>query len=59
MAFDGTKKLANRYGLNLYFYKYGQKDAAPCAVIDFANEVSIELSTDLVWATGEIGRAHV
>lgn len=52
MAFDGTKKLANRYGLNLYFYKYGQKDAAPCAVIDFANEVSIELSTDLVWATG-------
>lgn len=55
MAFDGTKKLANRYGLNLYFYKYGQKDAAPCAVIDFANEVSIELSTDLVWATGGQG----
>ena len=55
MAFDGTKKLANRYGLNLYFYKYGQADAAPCAVIDFANEVAIELSTDLVWATGGQG----
>ena len=55
MAFDGTKKLANRYGLNLYFYKYGQADAAPCAVIDFANEVAIELRTDLVWATGGQG----
>lgn len=55
MAFDGTKKLANRYGLNLYFYKYGEVDAKPCAFIDFANEVSIELSADIVWATGGQG----
>lgn len=55
MAFDRTKKLANRYGLNLYFYKYGAEEATPLAKIDFANEVSFELSSDLVWATGGRG----
>ena len=55
MAFDGKKKIANRYGLNLYFYKYGAEDDTPVAVIDFANEVAFELTSDIVWATGGRG----
>lgn len=55
MALDRTKKLANRYGLNLYFYKYGQEEGEAVAKIDFANEVGFELSADLVWATGGRG----
>ena len=57
MALDKTKKLANRQGLDLYFYKYGEDitPESPLAVIDFANEVAIELSSDLVWATGGRG----
>lgn len=57
MALDKTKKLANRQGLDLYFYKYGAdvEPNSPVAVIDFANSVAIELSSDLVWATGGRG----
>lgn len=55
MTFDGKKKLANRYGLNLYFYKYGDETNKVLACIDFANEVAIELSSDVVWATGGQG----
>ena len=62
MPSTNKTKLANRYGLNLYFYKYGAADndytdpSKAAAVIDFANEVAIELSSDVVWATG--GRGH-
>ncbi len=62
MPSTNKTKLANRYGLNLYFYKYGAAEndytdpSKALAVIDFANEISFELSGDLVWATG--GRGH-
>lgn len=58
MAFDPKQKFANRQGLDLYFYRYGSDidNAKPVAVIDYANSVSLELSSDIVWATG--GRGH-
>lgn len=61
MAISTTTKMANRLGLNLEFYTYTANgtiaaNTDPVATIDFANEVSLELSTDLTWATG--GRAH-
>ena len=57
MAFDNTK-MANRLGLDLKFYAYtnGTAGSAAVATIDFANEVSLDLSSDMVWATG--GQEH-
>ena len=61
MADTITKKLANRYGLNLNFYTFADdgavaSNATPVATIDFANEVSLEISGDTVFATG--GQNH-
>ncbi len=61
MAIQTTTKMANRLGLDIEFYEYNgtgtiAEDATPAATINFANEVSLELSTDLTWATG--GRAR-
>lgn len=50
-------KYANRYGLDLKLYKANETDfETPLATIDFANEVSIELSSEVTWATG--GQNH-
>lgn len=52
-----TTKMANRYGLNLKFYEYGAEEgAAELVTVDFANEVTLEITGDMVWATG--GQAH-
>lgn len=59
MSITNTTKTANRYGIDWEFYAYkgdGKIDGEPLAKIPFANETSIELSSDLVWATG--GQAH-
>lgn len=61
MAFTPKTKMANRYGLNIKFYNYVsdgelEDDAEPIVTIDFANEVSIEVTSELTWATG--GQAH-
>lgn len=58
MAFDATTQYANRYGLLLKLYKYGETVSADSLVaeIDFANEVSVDLSGETVWATG--GQSH-
>ncbi len=63
MAFAKTTQAANRYGMNLKFYEYDGaseltdlSELTPLTTIDFANEVSFELSSDLTWATG--GQAH-
>lgn len=59
MAISNTTKMANRFGLDLEFYAYaadGTLGEAPVAKIDFANEVSLELTSDITWATG--GQAH-
>lgn len=59
MSLSNTTKMANRYGLNIEFYEYdshGNISGSPVASIDFANEVSIELTSELTWATG--GQAH-
>lgn len=52
---ENTIKMANRYGLNLKLTNI--KDEADTAVIDFANEVSLEISGEITWATG--GQSHV
>lgn len=61
MALSNTTKMANRFGLDLEFYAYVpsgelEEDATPVAVIDFANEISLEITGENVWATG--GQAH-
>lgn len=51
--------MANRYGLDIKIYKYSETGAlepSPLASIPFANEVSLELSSELTWATG--GQSH-
>lgn len=56
---DTVKKIANRLGLNLKFYLYteaGTPATSESVTIDFANEVSIDLSSELTWATG--GQKH-
>lgn len=52
---ENTIKMANRYGLNLTLTNI--KDAKDTATIDFANEVSLEISGGITWATG--GQGHV
>ena len=59
MSLTNTTKMANRYGLNLKLYEYsanGSFGETALATIDFANEVSLEISGDITWATG--GQAH-
>lgn len=59
MSLTNTTKMANRYGLDIEFYTYasdGTIAATPLAKIDFANEVSIELTSEVTWATG--GQSH-
>jgi len=59
MSLSNTTKMANRYGLNIEFYEYdshGTIGSNAVATVDFANEVSIELTSELTWATG--GQAH-
>lgn len=55
MSITNTTKMANRYGLNLKFTNI--KDETDTATIDFINEVSIEVSGEITWATG--GQSHV
>ncbi len=52
---DNKIKMANRYGLNLKLTNIADPDDT--AVIDFANEVSLEISGEITWATG--GQGHV
>ena len=60
MAFTKTTKTANRYGLDIKIYE--PLDAAPTSentpilTIDYANVSNIDISSDVVWATG--GQAH-
>ena len=61
MALGNTTKIANRFGLNLKFYPYTtdgsiEDEESHVVTIDFANEIAIELSSELTWATG--GQAH-
>lgn len=61
MALTNTTKMANRFGLNIKFYNYTSDgnitaEGSPVATVDFANEITIEVNSDLTWATG--GQAH-
>lgn len=50
-----TTKMANRYGLNLKLTNI--TDDSETTIIDFANEVNLEITGDITWATG--GQGHV
>lgn len=52
MALTKTTQIANRYGLNLVFHKCGEEGTTNDVSIAFANEVSIEVTGDAVYATG-------
>lgn len=56
MAFTDTTKIANRYGLDIVFHKLTDTDTTNDVTIDFANEVSLEVTGDAVYATG--GQGH-
>lgn len=59
MALTNTTKMANRLGLDIEFYEYAADGAVsgdPVATLDFANEVSLELTSAITWATG--GQTH-
>ena len=67
MAVEKNKQFANRFGLNLKIFAYSDSYcdgdfktplANPLMVIDFANEVSVEISGDKVWATGGQGHSN-
>lgn len=55
MSMQNTTKMANRYGLNLTLTNIA--DEQETATIDFANEVSLEVTGDITWATG--GQGHM
>lgn len=55
MSMTNTTKMANRYGLNLVLTNIA--DETDTATIDFANEVSLEVTGEITWATG--GQGHV
>lgn len=52
---QNTVKMANRFGADLTFTNI--KDETDTAFIDYANEVSLEVSGEITWATG--GQEHV
>ena len=54
MSVNNTTKMANRYGLNLVLTNIA--DEEDTATIDFANEVSLEVTGEITWATG--GQSH-
>lgn len=56
MALTATTKIANRMGVDLVFHKYGETATTDDVTVDFANEVSIEVTGDAVYATG--GQEH-
>ena len=55
MSMTNTTKMANRYGLNLELVNIAEETDK--MTIDFANEVSLEVSGEITWATG--GQGHV
>ena len=61
MALGKTTQVANRCGVDLKIYKYNatgtiEEATQPLLTIDFCNEVSWEMTSDAVWATG--GQTH-
>ena len=58
-ALTNTTQMANRLGLDIEFYAYAADGAVAgdkLAEIKFANEVSLELTSSITWATG--GQTH-
>lgn len=60
MKLNNNTKMANRYGIDLKFYRYenGTK-GEPVTTIDFANSCTLDLSSDITWATGGQGKSKM
>lgn len=56
MAIAKDTKMSNRYGLNLKFHDLAAANTDGDITVQFANEVSLELTSDINWATG--GQSH-
>jgi len=54
MSRTASKKIANRYGLDTKIYEYTglTPSGSPLLTVDFANITDIELTSDVIWATG-------
>jgi len=53
MAFnDMAAMFANRCGLNVSLFEYSKGTDAAGVVVDFANECSLDIASDITWATG-------
>ena len=56
MSRTASKKIANRYGLETKIYAYTgsaiTNNDTPVVTVDFANITDIELTSDVIWATG-------
>lgn len=53
MSRTASQKIANRYGLETKIYTYPKAGgASPILTVDFANITDIELTSDVIWATG-------
>jgi hypothetical protein len=58
MALTNTTQFANRYGLNIEFYKSTDTEmATKLLTVDFANVSDIDITGEITWATG--GQGHV
>lgn len=56
-TFGITTQVANRYGLNIELYDIADTSmTTPLTVIDFANQCTLDITGDRVWATG--GQDH-
>ena len=58
-----TTKMANRSGLNLKFYPFESfvdgEENKPVVLLDFVNACNLELPSDMVWATGGVGKSRM
>ena len=53
MARTASNKIANRYGLETKIYAYPKSNGDSAVLtVDFANITDIELTSDVIWATG-------
>lgn len=59
MALANTTRIANRYGIDLVFHDISATGTDGDITVDFANEVSIEITGDAVYATGEQGHRRL
>lgn len=59
MAIAKNTQIANRYGMDLTFHDLSATATTDDVTIDFANNISIDITGDAVYATGGQGHARI